>query len=240
MMDRELKKRIKKIFEEEKPPQREKIQFLNNLPASELSMGQFIMIQAGYLRRWVIVSTILSAVPVLLVANFMKQNILWMIFALIPLLAVLAVAENNRSIQYGMIEFEMSTRFSLKSVVLARMIVLGIMDFAMIFFFLLICKKEKDFSLFQTSCYLLVPYLLTATGSLWIVRHFPNKDAIYSCMVLAVLVSSLSSSLYFRADFLYEFSYIKWWVIVLIFLMIKAGYEIYYTIKQTEECIWSL
>ena len=51
----------------------------------------------------------------------MNSNVLWITAALLPFVALLAVTEGTRSAVYGMEELELATRFSLKSVLLARL-----------------------------------------------------------------------------------------------------------------------
>ena len=58
--------------------------------------------------------------------SFLERNILWVVSALIPFAALTAITENIRSEVYLMAEFEMTVCFSLKSVLLARMAILGI------------------------------------------------------------------------------------------------------------------
>ena len=55
----------------------------------------------------------------------MNPNVLWITAALLPFVALLAVTEGTRSAVYGMEELELATRFSLKSVLLARLCLVG-------------------------------------------------------------------------------------------------------------------
>src|SRR5699024_12440455 len=86
-----------------------------------ISMWQFILTQATYLRKITWIFSALLLLPAVIGAFHIGHETLWITSAIVPFLGLLAVAENNRSITYGMSEFELSTRFSLKSVVLARM-----------------------------------------------------------------------------------------------------------------------
>ncbi|WP_290685514.1 hypothetical protein [Intestinibacter sp.] len=141
---------------------------------------------------------------------------------------------------YGMIEFEMSTRFSLKSVVLARLSILGILDFIILCCVTPLCCISSEISLFQTAIYLFVPYLLTVNTNLWITRHFQGKESIYACMSIAVLISGLNVSLHFIAKFIYQFSYFNWWLLLAVILIAGMINELSHTIKQTEEYRWNL
>ena len=77
------------------------------------------------------------------------------------------VTEQNRFHIFLMSELEMAARFSLKSVVLARMEILGIVHLLVLLFLIPVCARLHGTSVFQTGLYLLVPYLLTADAGLW-------------------------------------------------------------------------
>ena len=234
-MNRQLKKRIQRAFEAPKSDQKEKARFLRTLPQPQISMLQFILIQATYLRKWTLFLSILLLFPLLIEAYCIELNTLWAVSAFAPFLGLLAVAESTRSMMYGMNELEMSTRFSLKSVVLARMSVLGLFDVLILCCFAPLCCISSNISFLQTGVYLFVPYLLTVNISLWITRRFRSREAIYACMSVAVLISGANTGLHIMADFVYQFSYIKWWLILSALLVGTMIYETYCTLKQTEE-----
>lgn len=238
-MNRYLKKKIKKAFEVPIPDGQVKEQFLRTLPQPHIGMWQFILTQTAYLRKWVLLLSVMILLPALMGVHHINKNNLWNISALIPFLALLAVTENTRSTMYGMYEFEMSSRFSLKSVLLARMSVLGLLDVVIICLLIPLCGVGSNISLLQTGIYIIVPYLFTVNISLWIVRHFNGNEALYGCMSVAVSVSLGNFVIHRIADYIYQFSYIQWWIILLVLLIGKMVQEIYKTIKQTEELAWN-
>lgn len=239
-MNNKLKRSIQKAFEPPKPNQKEKTRFLRTLPQPRISMFRFILVQATYMRKMTLVFSVLLLLPAVIGANYISENTLWIVSAFVPILGLLAVAEGNRSMMYGMSEFEMSTRFSLKSVVLARMSILGLINFAVIAILTPLCRIGNDFSLLQTGMYLLVPYLLTVNFSLWIARRVNGKETIYGCMCAAVIVSGINTGLHFVTDLIYQEIYTGWWLALSVFLLIELAYEIHCTIKRTEEYTWNL
>ena len=239
-MNKKLKNDIQKAFEAPTPNQQEKMRFLRTLPKPKISMWQFILTQATFLRKSTLLISLTLIIPALLGTYYIDLNTIWVISSLIPFLALLAVTESTRSAVYGMIEFEMSTRFSLKSVVLARLSILGILDFIILCCVTPLCCISSEIPLFQTAIYLFVPYLLTVNTNLWITRHFQGKESIYACMSIAVLISGLNVSLHFIAKFIYQFSYFNWWLLLAVILIVGMINEISRTIKQTEEYRWNL
>ena len=241
-MNNQLKRNIQKAFAAPEPDQQEKARFLRTLPQPQMqiSMVRFIFVQALYVRK---VSWVLSGLLLLLAlfgAYNIRQDTLWVVSAFVPTLGLLAVTESNRSTMYGMSELEMSTRFSLKSVVLARMSVLGAINFAVIAVLAPLCRIGNDFSLLQTGMYLLVPYLLTVNFSLWIARRTNDKEIIYGCMCVAAIVSGINTGLHFVTDLIYQEIYISWWIVLSVLLLIELACEIHCMIKRTEEYTWNL
>ena len=239
-MSNQLKRSIQKAFAAPKPDQQEKARFLRTLPQPQISMFRFILVQASYVRK---VSWVLSGL-ILLLALFgaynISQDTLWVVSAFVPALGLLAVTEGNRSMMYGMSEFEMSTRFSLKSVVMARMSVLGVLDFIVLVCAIPLCYTGSGFSLLQTGLYLLVPYMLTVNISLWIIRRFQGQETVYVCMSVAALIGGANVGLHFITDLIYQNANIVWWFILLVLLFAGMAHEIYLAIKQTEEYTWNL
>lgn len=239
-MNNKLQRNIQKAFEAPQLNQQEKLRFLRALPGPRISMFRFILTQATYMRKLTLVFSILLLFPAVIGAVNVAKHTLWIISAFVPILGLLAVTESTRSMMYGMSEFEMSTRFSLKSVVLARMSILGLINFAVIAVLTPLCRIGNDFSLLQTGMYLLVPYMLTVNFSLWIARRVNGKETIYGCMCVAVIVSGINTGLHFVTDLVYQEVYISWWIVLLIFLILGMAYEIHCTIKRTEEYTWNL
>ena len=239
-MNNQLKRNIQKAFAAPEPDQQEKARFLRTLPQPQIGMLRFLLVQASYVRKatWILSGLILLLA--IFVARNMRQDALWVVSASIPLLGLLAVTESTRSMTYGMSEFEMSTRFSLKSVVLARMSILGLINFAVIAALTPLCRSGHDFSLIQTGMYLMVPYLLTVNFSLWIARRVNGRETIYGCMCVATIVSGINTSLHFATDLIYQEIYTSWWLVLSVFLLIELAYEIHCTIKRTEEYTWNL
>ena len=239
-MDNKLKRNIQKAFEAPQPNRQEKIRFLRTLPAPRISMFRFILVQASYMREMTLVFSVLLLLPAVIGANYISENTLWIVSAFVPILGLFAVVESTRSTIYGMSEFEMSTRFSLKSVVLARMSVLGVLDFIVLACAIPLCYTGSRFSLLQTGLYLLVPYMLTVNISLWIIRHFQSRETIYVCMCVAALIGGANVGLHFITDLIYQNTYIVWWFILSVLLFAGMAHEIYLAIKQTEEYTWNL
>ena len=56
----------------------------------------------------------------------MDEKYVGAVYGLVPFLVLISVTESTRSYRYEMEELELSSRFSLKSIVMARMVILGV------------------------------------------------------------------------------------------------------------------
>ena len=239
-MNIKMKKNIMKVLQAPMPDQQAKANFLRTLPKPQISTWQFILRQAAFLRKRTLFLSLLLLVPAFVGFQDLNSNMIWTISSFIPFLALLAVAESTRSAMYGMSEFEMSTRFSIKNVILARLSMWGIIDFVIFCCIIPLCYFNGQISLFQTGIYLCVPYLLTVNISLWITRHIRSREYIIYCMAAAILISGINVGLHYVAGFVYHLAYFHWWLLLAILLIGEMVYEICHTIKETEEYTWNL
>jgi hypothetical protein len=238
-MNKKLKCEIMKAFEAPTPNAERKARFINSLPRRKISMREFVFTQVGFIRKsaWVISALLLF--PAVLGAYLSNENTIWAISAFIPFLAMVAITESMKSSIYGMKELEMAARFSPTNVVLARLLVLGIFDVLILVCLIPICYASNTLHLVQVAVYLFVPYLLTATISLWISRRFRHKEVLYGCMSIATMISVLYVLLHLFATFIFTISTIHWWLIFMLLLLVTMTREIYLTVKQTEVMAWN-
>ena len=239
-MNIKIERNIQKVLQAPMPDEREKASFLRTLPRPQISMWQFVMRQADFLRKRTLFLSLLLMIPAFAGFHYLNPNTIWMISSFIPFLALLAVTESTRSAMYGMSEFEMSTRFSIKSVILARLSMWGIIDFIILCCIIPLCYLGGQISLLQTGIYLFVPYLLTANISLWITRHIRSREYNIYCMAAAILISVINVGLHYMVGFVYHLSYFHWWLLLAILLIGEMVYEVCHTIKETEEYTWNL
>lgn len=157
-----------------------------------------------------------------------------------PFVAMTAVTENARSSLHYMAELEMASRFSLKSIVFARLAIIGIVHLLLLCLLTPFACREEGRTLLQSGVYLLAPYLLTTFLSLVCSRKIHGREALYACMGVAVMVSSLSIFLQEKMPVFYRKEYLCWWAAALLLLILPILWEYRRTIHQTEELIWNL
>lgn len=233
-----MKKALTDAFDAPEPTRKQ--DFLKQLPRPELSRISFIITQAAYIRKWVWLLSVFIFAAALVATLFMVPDRIWLISAFIPFLALSAVTENARSQVYGMAELEMAARFSLKSVVLARMILVGATHFILLILLILSAQAPDIAALLRTGVYLIVPYLLTTVLCLWIVLKIRGKESTYACMGAAVIVSGLNIVISATAPMVYNEMYFLKWAGLFVILLLLTLWGYYKTIRLTEEMKWSL
>ena len=136
-MNQKQKQALADVFRA--PPPVRKAAFFKQYRRRELGQGELIFIAAGYIPWWVWVLSLLLCALMLAAAAWTAVPLrfgpagpmepapgAWYAAALTPFLALLAITENGRAQFYGMEELELACRVSRRSVVLARMAVLGL------------------------------------------------------------------------------------------------------------------
>lgn len=240
-MNRELKKLLRAAYEP--PVPRHKQGFLRRIGCFEsrgVGWFRFLMTQVSYIGKWVWIASSAVFFTALGYGTLSDKNTIWLFSAIIPFLAVTFITESIRSEVYGMAELEMASRFSLKSLLLARMEILGLMHLLVLCFIALIGSGNSGITLFRTGVYLLVPYLLTDAAGLWIARKIRGREAVYGSLAVAVVIGFFPVFLQLIQDYVYDEKYFVWWLAVLVILGGVTLSELKKRIKRTEEYTWSL
>ena len=173
------------------PAPQKKQEFLSQFSPSELSTFRFLLTQATYLRPW----NWLLSVAILGMALFITQSQLpqdvWMVSALLPFAAVSTVTEMGRSARYHMEELEMSARFSLRTLIMARLTLLGLGNLLLLAVLFPLVMGWSGMPVAATGCFLLCPYCLTSLVCLALSRRVRGNEVVFLCAMVAVAVSGL-------------------------------------------------
>ena len=237
-MNRDMKERLKEYFAAPEPER--KGHFLNSLPAKPVGLSDFLLFQAAYIPKWVWGLSVLVFAPALVGAGFLKKDMLWCISACMPILALALVAESGRSERWGMAELEMSTRFSRKSILLARLGILGLADLLLFFLLLPLAYMNGDRSLLETGIYMLCPYLLTVFLGLWASRRVHGRECAWVCGAVALGVSLGNTLMYQSIQGFYAPTGFRWWAAAFVLLSAGVAGQCYKTIKEKEAPVWNL
>ena len=165
----------------------------------------------------------------------MEDKYVSMVYGLIPFLVMISLTESTRSYRYGMEELELSTRFSLKSIIMARMAMLGVGNLAVLIVIANILGQREGYHLLHV----LTPYFLTAGGSLYIVRMVRGNENTFFCFTLAIAVSFLQMLLPWQFKEVFMPDYMPIWVALFVVGIVMTVKESYRTIRMTEDLAWN-
>lgn len=221
------------------PKPREKREFLRRAPVPRISMGRFLLGQLRYIRPWVWAAALAATVIPMLGLKLLEGNSLAAACAMSPVLAMLLITETGRSQTWGMVELEQATRFSLKSVVLARAIALGAVSGVGLLALTLSGAANLGLSPGKVGVYMLCPYLSAAYLSLWVCRRVRGREAGSICLGIGSFVSLCFGALPGFSRWLFEDRVLAFWVIACAALAAAVLREGKQMIYGTEELQWS-
>lgn len=233
-----LKRELEKVFEA--PAPKRKGEFLKKVPQTKISNLSFVMAQFEYIPKYVWGIFSFTFGIAIVCGCFMEKDVLWVISALIPFIALFILTENARSGIYLMAELEMAARFSLRSVIIARMEILGASHLLLLMFLIPLCAMYNIGTVFQVGLYILVPYMLTVFIGLCATRRIHGMESMYVCMGIAVGVSALNIFVRRIFPIIYEMEFMSIWIIGFALLIVLVVKEMKKSIEQTEELAWSL
>lgn len=235
---RELKKELQRAYAAPRPQR--KREFLMKLGMGRCSLAEFFLTQLGYIRKrgWILSAVIFAGA--LWAGSRFPGEAVWIVSAGTPFLALTALTENGRSAACGMQELEAATRFSLRSVLLARMGGLGLAHGILLLLLILFSTRGSLLPVAVGGLYILVPYLLTACIGTAALRRWHGREAVYLCAGIPAFVSGALYLMQGAAQIFYNLRNVRWWVAAFLLLAAAALRENYLLYKQTEELSWSL
>ena len=200
-----------------------------------MSHGEFLAGQLCYIEKCVL---LLSGMLMLFIILACSRNTGNYPFALTPLLAVGILAETGRSYRWKMAELEYAARFSLRSIVLARMFLVGLIDTAGLLIVTAAVRSYLTYSLIRVFLYMMVPYLLAAfLGSLY--ERKKRTDAGLGSIVICLLSSAVFAAAPIFMSSLYEESLTIIWAAAFILLICCLAVSVREQMREMEEPVWN-
>ncbi len=235
-----MKRKMKQLLQSayEPPLPQKKSEFIHSLNYPKTRWKDFLISQLSYINRKVwIASVFLFIVAIIFETRFQYDDIrlLWVISAIIPFLVMTGITEIARSAVFGMEELEMSTRYNLKSVLFARMGILGAGNMLMLMAVMPLLADKINLGMIRTGVYLMVPYLLTCVLSCKVIERGRNKEVPVYCAGVAAFVSTLGYILGSVQSVMYQDRYFICWVAILTLLSILLYKGLRQMIKNMEE-----
>lgn len=189
-MNHEFKTNIAKAFAA--PPPQRKQKFVKKMRPVKISTFDILRVQASYIRAicWILPAMILPVVLLGLWCNL--ESMIHLTEAITPFLAAIGILETWRSYTCRMSELEQATRFSLRTVVYARMLLTGCAGTAMILLSSVALAVHFQVSFLLTAARIMIPYLLTMSLGLQVERTTYGRNNPYCSVVIAAIIAALA------------------------------------------------
>lgn len=231
-MDQRLKRALEKAYRAPSPVGREA--FLRRHRRRELGRWELAAVQAGYIRWWVWgLSLGLFGAILWAAAPPYTEGWRWAA-ALTPFLALLAVTETGRSRFYRMEELELACRVPRASVLLARMLAVGLFHLVLLGALAPALAVWGAVGIVRAGLYLLTPYLCTAALGMELTRRLPGREGLPACGGGAALLSGLGTLAGYWRPELYLPEYLSLWGLALAASALAAWAEIMLSLKERE------
>lgn len=240
--DKKLKSAIKSAYE--LPESSRKKDFLMNLEMPRISFYEFFISQIKYIRKRVFfIQTIVMLICLIAILSIDKSNLnikyISILPSAIPFFVLIIATEISRSISYNMTELEMTTRYSLGQIIIARTAILGSVNFIFLIFLLIYLKLKLEYSILSLSLYIFIPFLLTCFGSLYVMNYVRNKNVNFYCAGISIFISLANILLYNVRGDTYNYLSVKFWLILFAALILGVIVQARKFIRSTEEYNWN-
>ncbi len=224
-MDRKLREQLKEYYRAPAPA--EKRDFLRKHAPQRTQTMRMLMIQARYISLPVwLLSAAVFAFAVWLTFAGVRYDIFGMVYAVIPFFSMVMLTESMKSCRYGMWELEGSALFSTRSVIMARLLILGIGNMAA-----LAMLATLGASPLRQFLYLIVPYQLSAYAGLMLLRRYRGQEGVYLCFAASAAVAVLQEAVIYLWAQVYEARFIGLWLILAFALAVITVRESYRTVR---------
>lgn len=225
MRNREIRKLLKTTYTA--PVSVDKDAFLREHPRSEIGYRQLLAMQVRYMPPLAWLLSGVFFVLIRMLAAYLDPDSMWLASALTPFLALIVVCVNNQSDHYGMAEWELASRFSLQSILLARLLILGIFHLCLLAVLSPVLARSCSIGFIRTCVYLLVPYLTSCTAGMILGRTFHGDESLYASVLASAIVCLLFGLPGVFLPFTYREEQFGIWVVLLAALAIALTFEIH-------------
>ncbi|MBQ0036577.1 MAG: hypothetical protein KBT35_06640 [Firmicutes bacterium] len=215
-----------------------KIRFIRTIKKPNTSLFSFIISQFKLISSKVYISCLIYfgiLLFLLLSSNNAKQYIA--LAAGVPFFSLLLIAIIDASRACRMEELEMASLYSLKMVVLARMLIMSVFTITLILIMAICTSRINNESLSQIISFFFIPYFTNIYLNLLILKKF-RKDGIKYCLVASSIICLLT--LYLVDNPLPIFINSYCYIGILSMLIALSIIESRNYINGLEEYVWNL
>lgn len=233
-MKKEHRELLKRYYTAPKPQEAQA--FIRGLCAPRRRTGAMLLVQLHYIPKSAWLLSLFLFALMLCVGSVLQVSYAGSVYALVPFLGTVTIGVSMRSCRCHMAELECTTLFSLGSVIMMRMLLLGLGNLLMLAVLAVFLKPAFFLAEFV---YILAPYLLSALASLAVYRRCPQREAGYMSLAASVAVAALELFVTKSGAFLFEEGYVGVWVFVCAALAALLASQIQKSARWMEDLVWN-
>jgi len=161
----------------------------------ETSVVWFIRTQLRFInRKFLVLQLLLICLYAFFTAAVLRDSdAFFLLVPLAPIAVLLGTGELSRSFRFSMTELELPSRFSLAQILLARLVITAAADMLSLSCMLILTAMKTYHTFGALILYGLVPSLLAAAGSLFLINRSRNANAQYCVSAYCAGLSALGA-----------------------------------------------
>lgn len=212
------------------------------MPFKDVLIGQIKYISPY---TWIVQAAILLIVScfLLLSTNGIneRQTIITILSVAAPIIALVGIPELAKSFSYNMWELESTSKFNLQKLVVIRLMIIGLIDLSTITIIVMATCTFYEISFVNVMLYILVPFSLSNSIYLFLLRKFQGKTVVFSCLIVGLIIAiALGFLSMFNMWYALTSTFI--WIILFTFSVSTLAHEIIRLLKsiqRREELLWN-
>lgn len=212
--------------------------------AERIGFWEFLSMQLRFISKWVWLAQAALLLLVLLAVGRRSSSVsemrsVFLIFSFTaPAVAFLGFPEILKSYAHGMAEIEGCTRFSIRKLMGARMLILGLADLCCMTVILAVSAASTGTPVLRMILYLFVPFNVTCCGCLTVLDHARSRQGGYVCAAVCVLCIAVFSQLSFVREY-YEAAATGAWAVLFFCSLAYFVVELIRTFRSFDHLFYS-
>lgn len=159
--------------------------------------------------------------------------------AVLPFVVALLAGEVSKSTRFGMQELELSARYRMEQVMLARLFLLSGAAILLILGGCIFISWNSMVGMLPCIFYLTVPMLFNVVSSLWICRQIPSLEIRDVSLGISAGMAGIHILAMERMAWMYEKAYLIFWVGMLLVLIVVLSKQVKQYRTNLEGYVWN-
>lgn len=161
--------------------------YKERLLSKRIGFWEFIEMQIRFIGRWVWLSqAVLLLAALFFLSRFRTKtvdmkSVFLLLSSIAPMIAFVSFPEIMKSYAHNMEEIEACTRFSMRKLIGARMLILGLADLCSLTIILAVSAWGNASLILRMILYLFVPFNLTCCACMTVLDHVTSRYAGFYC-----------------------------------------------------------